>query len=62
MATLATSLGPPSEDEDGTHDEAVSESDLREADVDLGEADVDLDADGAPKAGVTRPVGYSELG
>ena len=54
MATLATSVGPPFEDEDGTHDEAVSESDLREAAVDLDEADVDLDEAGAPEAGARQ--------
>ena len=54
LPTLATSLGPPSEGEDGTHGEAVSESDLREADVDLGEPDVDLDEAGAPEAGARQ--------
>ena len=46
LPTLATSLGPPSgfaastdEDENGTLDEAVSESELREADDDLREAE-----------------------
>ena len=54
LATLSTSLGPPSEDEAGTHDEAVSESDLREADDDSAEADVDLDDAGAPEAGARQ--------
>ena len=46
MATLATSLGPSSEDEEGTHDEAVSESDLREADVGFRRQDAEHLLDG----------------
>ena len=60
MATLATSLGPPSAAEAGTHDEAVSELDLREADMDLGEGDLDLDAAGAPEAGAHQSSTFAK--